>query len=99
MNNSTPKQLNGQYSLGKIIGIWLLAAAPMGLLVWVVYPALKDSVAMQPQILFFALNVAGLMWEVVLSLIIIYGETGTLRLGAIRERTWRQNPSCGLCLA
>jgi len=81
-----------QYSLAKILGIWLLAAVPMGLLVWVVFPALKDSVAIQPQVFFFALNVTGLMWQAVLSLSILYGETGTLRLGAIRERTWRQQP-------
>jgi hypothetical protein len=92
MNTTTRNQSNYQYSLAKIIGIWLLAAAPMGLLVWVIYPALKDRVAMQSQIFFFALNVAGLMWEAVLSLAILYTETGTLRLGTIRERTWRQNP-------
>ena len=78
-----------QYSLAKILGIWLLAATPMALLAWVVYPALKDRVAIQPQILFFALNVAGLMWQIILSLTILYRETGTLRLGTIRERTWR----------
>jgi hypothetical protein len=81
-----------QYSLARIIGIWLLAAAPMGLLIWVVFPALKDRVAIQAEILFFALNVAGLLWQVVLSLTILYRETGTLRLWTIRERTWRQNP-------
>jgi hypothetical protein len=81
-----------QYSLAKILGIWLLAAVPMGLLAWVVFPALKDRVAIQPQILFFALNVAGLMWQIILALTILYRETGTLRLGTIRERTWRQNP-------
>jgi hypothetical protein len=88
----TPVEPIEQYSLGQILGIWLLAAVPMGLLIWVVFPALKDSVAIQPQIFFFALNVTGLMWQVVLSLTILYRETGTLRLGTIRERTWRQNP-------
>jgi len=81
-----------QYTLWQILGIWLLAAVPMGLLIWVVFPALKDSVAIQPEIFFFALNVAGLMWQVVLTLTILYRETGTLRLWTILERTWRQNP-------
>ena len=92
MNNSTTTQTNDQYSLGKILGIWVLAAAPMGLLAWVVFPALKDQVAIQPQIFFFALNVAGLLWDAVVALTIIYRETGTLNLGTIRDRTWRQNP-------
>jgi len=83
---------SNQYSLGQILGIWLLSAAPMGILIWVVFPALRNSVSMQPAILFFALNVGGLMWQVILALTIIYRETGTLRLGTIRERTWRQTP-------
>ena len=29
----------GQYSLWQILGIWALASIPMGLLSWVVYPA------------------------------------------------------------
>jgi hypothetical protein len=85
-------EVGEQYSLAQILGIWLLAAAPMGVLIWVVFPALKDRVGMQTEILFFALNVAGLMWQVVLSLAILYRETGTLRLGTIRGRTWRQKP-------
>jgi hypothetical protein len=28
----------GQYSLAKILGIWALATAPMGLLSWIVFP-------------------------------------------------------------
>jgi hypothetical protein len=86
------EETTDQYSLAQILGIWVLAAAPMGLLVWVVFPTLKDSVAIQPEIFFFALTVTGLMWQVILSLTILYRETGTLRLGTIRERTWRQKP-------
>ena len=65
INNTKATQTNNQYSLAKILGIWLLTAVPIGLLVWVIFPALKDSVAMQPQISFFALNVIGLMCQVV----------------------------------
>ncbi len=81
-----------QYGLAKILGIWVLAAAPMGLLAWVVFPALKDNVSMHPGIFLWVLMIIGLMWEVVLSLAILYRETGTLNLGAIRHRTWRQQP-------
>jgi membrane protease YdiL (CAAX protease family) len=38
------------------------------------------------------LMIVGMMWQVVLSLAILYRETGTLRLGTIRQRTWRQKP-------
>lgn len=82
----------GQYSLAKILGIWVAVAAPMGLLAWIVFPALKDNVSMHPGIFLWVLMIAGLMWQVILSLAILYRETGTLNLGAIRHRTWRQRP-------
>jgi len=85
-------ETSDQYTLGQIIGVWLLAAAPMGLLAWVVFPVLKDRVSMHPGILLWVLMLIGLMWQVVLSLVILYRETGTLNLGAIRGRTWRQKP-------
>ena len=81
-----------QYGLAKILGIWALAAVPMGLLAWVVFPALAPGVEMEPGILLFILMDIGLMWQVVLSLAILYREEGTLNLGAIRHRTWRQQP-------
>jgi hypothetical protein len=84
--------MDSQYSLAQILGIWLLAAVPMGLLAWVVFPVLAPNVAVEPGLLFFALNVAGLMWQVILALTILYRETGTLKLGTIRDRTWRQQP-------
>jgi hypothetical protein len=64
----------------------------MGLLAWVVFPALKNNVNMHPGIFLWVLMIIGLMWQVVLSLAILYHETGTLNLGAIRHRTWRQQP-------
>jgi hypothetical protein len=82
----------GQYNLAKILGIWVAVAAPMGLLAWVVFPALKDNVNMNPGIFLWVLMIIGLMWEVILSLAILYRETGTLNLAAIRHRTWRQRP-------
>ena len=36
--------------------------------------------------------IVGLLWQVVLSLVILYREHGTLRSSAIRHRTWRQQP-------
>lgn len=81
-----------QYSLVQILGIVVLAAAPMGLLAWVVFPAMKDSVNMNPGIFLWVLMIAGLMWQMVLSFIILYRETGTLNLGTVRGRTWRQKP-------
>ena len=83
---------NSQYSLAQILGIWAAAAVPMGLLAWVVLPALVPSVNMEPGIFLWVLMIIGLLWQVVLSLVILYREEGTLNLSAIRHRTWRQQP-------
>ncbi len=81
-----------QYSLCKILLIWALATVPMGLLAWVIYPALAPRMKMESGIVLWILMLIGLMWQVALSLIILYREHGTLRLSAIRYRTWRQQP-------
>jgi hypothetical protein len=92
MTSSDATRSSEQYSLAQILGIWVAVAAPMGLLAWVVFPALKGNVSMNPGIFLWVLMIIGLMWQVVLSLAILYRETGTLNLGAIRHRTWRQRP-------
>jgi hypothetical protein len=92
MKNAIPTPLNGQYSLAKILGLWVAVSAPMGILAWIVFPALKDRVSLHPGIFLWALMIAGLMWQVVLSLVILYRETGTLNLKTIRHRIWWQQP-------
>jgi membrane protease YdiL (CAAX protease family) len=64
----------------------------MGLLAWVVFPALAPRVGMHPGILLWVLMIVGLLWQVALSLLVFYRETGTLNLGTNRHRTWRQHP-------
>ncbi len=81
-----------QYSLWQILGIWALAAVPMGLLAWVVFPAFAPRARMDPGIFLWILMIIGLMWQVVLSAVILYREHGTLRPREIRQRTWRQKP-------
>jgi hypothetical protein len=87
-----PVDLSAQYSLDQIVGIWLLAAIPMGVLARGVFRVWPHGGGEYGELIFFALNVTGLMWQVVLALTILYLETGTLKLGTIRQRTWRQQP-------
>jgi hypothetical protein len=37
-----------QYSLAKILGIWVLAAAPMGILGWIVLPLVAPDSGSEP---------------------------------------------------
>jgi len=81
-----------QYTLWQILGIWALAALPMALLAWVVAPAIIPYIPLHPGITLWLLMIAGMAWQFVVSLVIMYRELGTLRWSAIRQRTWLQTP-------
>ena len=93
MNNTTATQTNDQYSLVKILGIWLSAGAPMWLLGWVAYPALSKGLSTTDAgLLRLKLMTVGLIWQFVLSMIILHREEGNIRLRTIRNRFWLNNP-------
>jgi len=83
-----------QYSLGKILSIWAAAAIPMGILGWLVAPALASASQKLTQWLFvrLALLTAGLIWQFILVLILLYQETGTLQWNTIKQRLWLNVP-------
>jgi membrane protease YdiL (CAAX protease family) len=83
----------GQYSLTKILGIWVAAALPMAILGWVVYPALAaKSDLLGSAVIRVTLLTVGLIWQFVLSMIIVYQEEGDLRWSTIRRRFWLNKP-------
>ncbi|HEY3473851.1 MAG TPA: CPBP family intramembrane glutamic endopeptidase [Anaerolineales bacterium] len=78
-----------QYSLGRILGIWALAAVPMGILGWIVFPALAPDSESDPLgagVIRIVLLTVGLIWMFVLSLIIIRQEEGNLRWATVKRR-------------
>ena len=90
--NRAQAERRDQYTLWQILGIWALAALPMALLNWVVAPAVIPYSPLHPGITYWLLIIAGMAWEFVVSLVIMYRELGTLRWSAIRQRTWLQTP-------
>lgn len=84
--------VTGQYTLWQILGIWAIVALPMVLLAWVVAPAVIPYVPLHPGITYWLLIIVGMVWQFVVSLVIVYRELGTLRWSAIRQRTWLQVP-------
>ena len=78
-----------QYSLARILGIWALAAIPMGILSWIVFPALSPDFNSDPlgagatRVVLLTL---GLIWLFVLSMIIVRQEEGDLRLATVKRR-------------
>jgi len=92
MNNTTSTQSNDQYSLAKILAIWVAAAVPMPILSFVIGPALAARVDLHPGIARWLMIIVGLMWLFVLAMILQYRELGTLRWPVIRKRMWYQTP-------
>jgi uncharacterized protein len=84
-----------QYSLAQILAVWAAAAIPMAVLAWVIAPLLTallggDDVAFI-KVLLLCLT-AGLIWQFVLTLILIRREQGTLRWERVRDALWLLSP-------
>jgi hypothetical protein len=43
MDNSSSTRTNDPYSLAKILGLWLAVSEPIGILAWIIFPALGNS--------------------------------------------------------
>jgi membrane protease YdiL (CAAX protease family) len=82
-----------QYPLWQILGIWFAGGAPMWLLSWVAYPALSAGLPpLDAGLLRYKLLTVGLVWQFVLSMIILYREEGNIRLSTISRRFWLNHP-------
>ena len=84
-----------QYTLWQILGIWVLAAIPMGILSWVVFPALSPDLNSDPLgagVTRIELITAGLIWQFVLCMIIVRKEEGNLRWATIKRRLRLNTP-------
>ena len=78
-----------QYSLAKILGIWALATAPMGILGWIVFSLLAPDFESDPLgsgVTRVVLLTLGLVWLFVLSMIIVRREEGDLRWATLKRR-------------
>src|SRR5215207_6028472 len=67
------ESLSEQYSLAKILGIWALAAAPMGILNWIVFPLLAPDFESDP-------------FRFGITMIIVRREEGDLRWATLKRR-------------
>jgi membrane protease YdiL (CAAX protease family) len=88
-------EMGEQYSLGKILSIWALAAIPMGILSWIVFPALSPDYSSDPLgagVTRISLLLVGLIWLFVLSMIIVRREEGDLRWATVKRRLWLNTP-------
>jgi uncharacterized protein len=76
-----------QYSLAQVLAIWAAAALPMGILGWIVAPALAPDIRSDPVgavLVRYGVLTLGLIWMFVLSMILVYREEGNLRWTTLR---------------
>jgi len=84
-----------QYSLPTVLAVWAAAALPMGLLAWVVAPALAGQVRADRRFavtLMLALT-GGLIWQFLLVLALVAREQKSLRWPVVRDALWLVPPS------
>ncbi|WP_379133752.1 CPBP family intramembrane glutamic endopeptidase [Paenibacillus sp. sgz500958] len=83
---------NKQYSVGKILGLWAMVALPMFLFRFVLLPVLVPIVKIHPGILYWILMIVGMVWQFVLSVILLKKEMGKWSWAALKERLWLNHP-------
>src|SRR5262245_63558867 len=85
-----------QYSLGQIVAVWAAAAVPMGVLAWIVAPALADRLSGAGDVPMFKalilLLTAGLIWQFVLVMGLVWVEQGSIRWSTLRGALWLRYP-------
>ena len=88
-------EIGGQYSLARILGIWALATIPMGILSWIVFPAVSPDYRSDPLgagVTRIVLLTIGLIWLFVLSMIIVRQEEGDLHWATVKRRLRLNTP-------
>jgi len=75
-----------QYSKTRILSIWALSAIPMGLLAFVVAPRLVSLSGWNPLIAYWVCVQAGLVWQFILSMVILRREGYALSWGTMVSR-------------
>lgn len=64
----------------------------MGVLAWIVWPATKEHISLDPGVFFWLLMIAGMIWQCVISLVVLKRELGTLAWSTLAPRIWAQQP-------
>jgi membrane protease YdiL (CAAX protease family) len=85
-----------QYSLPQILAVWAAAAVPMGILAWIVAPAIKDSFSGTGNVplakALFLLLTAGLIWQCLLVAGLVWREQRSFRWNVVRNVLWLRSP-------
>lgn len=93
MTSQHTTQIDSQYSLTKILIIWALSAIPMGVLAFVITPIVVTATNWSPLIVYWIAVIIGLVWQFILSLIILKRDGHQLNWQTIATRMKYQKPT------
>jgi len=82
-----------QYSLKKILAIWASVTLPMGLIIWVITPFLIPRVDLNPGLLYLTLITLGLVWQGVVSYVILRPWVVPCTWEGLKKRLWLNTPT------
>lgn len=92
MTSQHSSQLDNQYSLKNILIIWALSAIPMGVLGFVITPAVVAITNWPALIVYWIAVIIGLVWQFILSLIILKRDGHELNWRTVVTRMKYQRP-------
>lgn len=81
-----------QYNVRKFLGFLALVALPMAFFRFVLLPILVPIVPFHPGILYWILMIVGMIWQFVLSVIILKRELGDISWEKLKKRLWMNHP-------
>ncbi len=92
MNEKNNKLEIKQFSFWSILLPWAAAALPMGILGWIVAPFLSRN-ATNPGIVRIGMLSVGLIWQCLLTLLLLRKQEGKLTWSILKRRLWLLKPS------
>ncbi|MDJ0629621.1 MAG: CPBP family intramembrane metalloprotease [Rhodobacter sp.] len=87
-----PEKDTDQYSLAKILTIWAVVAVPMPILAFVIAPAIAEAGTMRHAFTFWFLMIGGMIWQFIVSLIVLAQEGALKSWTTFRDRVWLNAP-------
>lgn len=81
-----------QYSLTRILLIWAAAALPMPVLAFWLAPQAVPLTGLHPGIVLWGLMILGMIWQFVLSVVLLRAEAGAAQHTGWTARIWLQTP-------
>ena len=83
---------DNQYSLTKILTIWGAVAIPMPLMAFWIAPAVAAESSVNPLVMIWLFMIAGMIWQFILSVGLLYNELDEFTWSNICERIWLKKP-------